>query len=316
MNNSLDIGIGYVFLLRQSVMTLFSFRRKVMRFLVTYIFAFVTFQVAGCLKQNTDDLVASDAGADTDTDTDTDADTDTSTDGEIVRECDMVSQDCPTDQKCNAVLKGFMDSPFGGTRCVPNNVEIGYGPGDVCFNMPDGSDTCGATSMCIQAGTGEGGCFEFCQMKSGLPTCRDGYQCLNIDEVIPVSLCFFECDPLEQECSYGEGFVDEPLVTDVIGCFPSGGTFGCFPWRMTGGGVYGEPCEGPANCDKGLWCAQPKDVPGCEGDVGCCSAFCNALEDNACPDAASGQSCVAYYEKGSAPAGKEHIGLCQSELKK
>jgi hypothetical protein len=73
----------------------------------------------------------------------------------------------------------------------------------------------------------------------------------------------------------------------------------------------GDPCEFINACPIGTMCAAAEGVPGCPG-TGCCTHWCDL--DDPDPDAActlgGGQVCESWFEKGEAPPGLEHVGVC------
>jgi hypothetical protein len=106
---------------------------------------------------------------------------------------------------------------------------------------------------------------------------------------------------LLQDCNEGEA------------CYPTGDAFSCVPDAGGEMGAYGDNCEYLNVCDMGLFCAVPDGVPDCEGSLGCCSSFCDLTDPDAsaaCPGAAGGQECVAWYEEGNAPPGYDAVGAC------
>ena len=77
------------------------------------------------------------------------------------------------------------------------------------------------------------------------------------------------------------------------------------------GGQAFDGCEFVNTCDPGLMCYDTASVStGCNpGSLGCCTPFCDTSLANTCPGPA--QTCVAVYPEGEAPAGLEHVGICQ-----
>ncbi len=216
-------------------------------------------------------------------------------------QCDMVLQDCPSGQKCNAVMTHIQD-PWRGTVCVDDNRTEGGGLlGDICFNMPGGGDTCGPGSMCVQFGTGEGDCRAFCRPAAEGPACPAGTLCAGLDGEGRVRLCFDRCHPLLKDC---------PSEEHLFGCYPEQGGFACLPWRLGGRGRYQDPCERHLDCAPGHFCAAAEQVPGCAAASGCCSTFCDINESDSCPGAAEGEACQPFYPPGDVPAGQENVGLC------
>ena len=96
------------------------------------------------------------------------------------------------------------------------------------------------------------------------------------------------CDPLVQDCA------------DGWGCYLAADAFTCqIDVSGVDGGV-GDACADPAACEVGLACVS------C-GLADCCVVVCNTSSDDCQP----GDSCVAVYADGEAPAGLETVGLCQ-----
>ncbi len=264
--------------------------------------------VLACESNNNGKDTENDGGgrnpvADTDADSGTDSDLNMDAGRDAsggTNECDMVLQDCPSGRKCNGVRDAF-DQPWQGTRCVRDNEDSGAPPEMICFNGEDGTDTCGPNTMCMQFGTGEGACFPYCGPSSEGPTCDPGYTCATLDRHVPIRLCSMECNPLAADC---------PYETSLFGCYPADDSFACIPWRPFGSGQYGDQCMNQTDCSHGTWCADSEQVPGCTGETGCCSTFCNTNEPNTCPGESQGQDCMPYYENGTAPPGAETVGQC------
>ena len=105
------------------------------------------------------------------------------------------------------------------------------------------------------------------------------------------------CDPIDDTCPPG------------CGCYFAGGEFNCFLDVSGDEGAPGDPCDSVLACDPGHFCLEAELVPACEWD-GCCAAHCDLEADDPCGD---GLSCVPWYTKGEAPAGYEHVGICNLE---
>jgi hypothetical protein len=70
-----------------------------------------------------------------------------------------------------------------------------------------------------------------------------------------------------------------------------------------------------ATCDPGLFCADATVVPECQGGEakGCCSSFCDLTDadpDTTCTAFSPTLVCVSWFERGAAPEGYEHVGIC------
>jgi len=214
--------------------------------------------------------------------------------------CDTISQGCPRGHKCTGIKPGLHD-PYAGTACVPDNADEGAPPGSICINAADGSDTCDATSMCMQFGSGEGACLAFCAGDPDAPLCDDPTMvCARIDHLWPVSACVPSCDPLAYDCP------DAELAVSAMVCAPASVGFGCVLRGNLDGQPLGQPCLDHRDCIAAAHCAPPNTVPGCQG-LGCCAAYCD-LDAPSCP--LSGQDCVPHFAPGTAPAGLEDVGLC------
>ena len=116
-------------------------------------------------------------------------------------------------------------------------------------------------------------------------------------------LCLPSCDPLLQNC---------PGALEA--CYPSvdGSSFQCYPDYSGETGSYGDPCAYTNVCDPGLFCTFASIVPGCASDL-CCSEFCDLTDPNpdaTCTGQAEGQSCIPWFEEGTAPPGAESVGYC------
>jgi hypothetical protein len=71
----------------------------------------------------------------------------------------------------------------------------------------------------------------------------------------------------------------------------------------------GQPCMYVNFCDPGAFCASMLAVPGC-ATQGCCSSFCDVTTADPSAVCLPGQSCVAYFPPGEAPAGQADVGVC------
>jgi hypothetical protein len=74
-------------------------------------------------------------------------------------------------------------------------------------------------------------------------------------------------------------------------------------------GATFDACELINGCDKGLLCLVPSAATECAQDTsGCCLPMCSVADNGPCPGV--GQSCVALYEAGMAPAAYVDVGVC------
>jgi len=215
--------------------------------------------------------------------------------------CDTLLQDCPAGHKCAGVKPG-LDAPYVGTACVPDNAGVGSEPGSICITGADGSDTCGPTSMCVQFGSGEGACVPFCVGEPAAPGCADAQLvCARTDRDWPVYGCVPTCDPLAYDCP------DLDFGAKAMVCQPAAVGFGCVLRGDLDGRAPGEPCVNHRDCTAAALCAAPEAVPGCAGERGCCTQYCDLTLPGPC---APGQACAAYYEPGAAPPEHADVGVC------
>lgn len=218
-------------------------------------------------------------------------------------ECDVWQQDCPEGEKCMPWASDGGIS-WNATRCSPI-VGDSVQPGDSCTaegGPLSGIDNCELGAMCwnIDGETNTGTCVGFCEGSAQQPSCGTaGTECsISLDGVL--ILCLPSCDPILQNCP-----------TDAEACYPGvEGGFQCYPDYSGATGAYADPCGHTNDCDPGLFCTFSSIVPECASDL-CCSEFCDLSEPN--PDASctgEGQSCIPWYEAGTAPPGDEDIGYC------
>lgn len=206
-------------------------------------------------------------------------------------DCDLFEQDCPEGEKCNPWADNG-GSVWDASKCVPlvgNPAGIGD-PCEVEGSGVSGLDSCELGSMCwdVDAQTNEGTCIGLCSGSLAAPECAEGDVCLITNEgVLP--LCFRGCTADGDEC----------LAGDI--CFTGGEQPICIPGQPPVPGEYGTSCEDIAACNPGLTCFGGP-VPGCEASA-CCTALCDPMAKNTCPDAAIGQTCEAV-------AGRPEAGIC------
>ncbi len=215
--------------------------------------------------------------------------------GTIDIECDIWSQDCPEGEKCMPWANDG-GSSWNATKCSPID-RAPQEPGEACTvegNAVSGIDNCAKDSMCwnVDPETNGGICIPFCEGSSpDNATCDVGYYC-SINGDGTVILCLPECDPLLQNCPGDDA------------CLPSGEYFIC---ASGDAGLYGDPCEYANACKPGLYCLNPEYVEDCKA-AGCCTPFCDTSKANMCPGGT--QECIPWWEEGTAPPGKENIGIC------
>ncbi|MCA9690122.1 MAG: hypothetical protein R3A51_16555 [Nannocystaceae bacterium] len=222
--------------------------------------------------------------------------------------CSLLSQDCPEGEKCVPWNEDGGIFPTG-VKCVqefPNPDTIG----SKCTvqQFGSGEDSCEKGSMCLDLDNdGEATCIEFCMGDNQSDSyCMDNnYTCVEL--FVPVvPLCFRKCDPLVQDCPDGEGcFMDAPML--------GAEGFVCMPLVQNlspGGGVYGEGCIAMSNCVPGYSCVFAENVPDCNGNVYCCTPWCNITEDQPCLEYDEKLNCIPWYTEGTAPPGFEQVGIC------
>jgi hypothetical protein len=100
-------------------------------------------------------------------------------------------------------------------------------------------------------------------------------------------LCVQPCDPLASSCEPGWSCQAGP---DVLGCLPDDTL----------------PC-GDTTCTPAETCLAAEFVPGCAGSRACCTPWCDLNDAMPCPD---DLTCTPWFSEGTAPAGREHVGVC------
>ncbi len=212
-------------------------------------------------------------------------------------ECNLFTQaDCPEGEKCMPWANDG-GPVWNAVRCSP----IAEAPGqedDPCTveaYPTSGIDDCDLGLMCffVDIDTNMGTCIPLCGNSAEDPTCASMEQQCSItnDGVLP--LCLDNCHPLMPVCSPG------------FGCYPLDDGFTCFPTEG-GGGVYGDPCDFPTDCEVGHTCVDGSVLPGCP--AGCCTPFCDLMAPDDCPDPGLGISCTPWFEMP--PMGYEDVGVC------
>lgn len=218
-------------------------------------------------------------------------------DGGATNTCDPAAQDCPDGEKCTGYVVEEGSCCVDANKCVP--VTGDKQVGDPCTRGPDNDDCAvGLFCMTVSSGsTGDGVCLAFCD--AGTQDCsEDGLpdaQCVSFnDGVLP--LCQDDCDPLVQDCD------------GSLGCYGvSTQGFVCsLPGYQAGLGNDGDMCYTIQSCKPGLQCTATEVLDGC-GAARCCTPFCDLTEPDSC---IAPESCVAYFDVGTAPPGYENVGLC------
>lgn len=216
-------------------------------------------------------------------------------------DCDMFADDCCVGEKCMPWANDGGDV-WNATRCIAVTGAAQLGDACTMQGAPvSGVDDCAAGLVCwdVDPSALVGHCVAVCTGSEATPSCADPATACAILYEGTAPLCLPRCDPFAQDCPDGESCI---LGADAFTCVGI----------LHDGGVYGDPCIGPTECDPGLVCLPSASVPGCT-DANCCSSWCDttvADPDAACPGFADGQVCVAVFADGEAPAGLEGLGLC------
>jgi hypothetical protein len=126
--------------------------------------------------------------------------------------------------------------------------------------------------------------------------CTNGFACAQNDDceagICQNSVCGASCDPLLQDCADGEG------------CYPGHENYFCATDVSGVGGVPGDPCDAPGDCNPGALCVPQARVPDCGGRQ-CCTFYCDLSDPDADATCTGTSSCVAD-ELAAAP----NIGIC------
>lgn len=216
-------------------------------------------------------------------------------------ECDVFAQDCPEGEKCAAYADDG-GSSWNNTKCVAvTGTDV---PGDDCTvegNGVSGIDSCVAGAMCWDTDAENNGyCVGLCTGTIDAPVCEGEFACVVVNEGV-LNLCLDQCDPLVQNC---------PMDDDL--CIPSDQAFVCVLDASGDEGQVNDPCMFANACDKGLYCIASANGMECDqASMGCCQPFCDLEVMD--PDAAcmgQGQTCVPWFEMGTAPPGYEFVGIC------
>ena len=214
--------------------------------------------------------------------------------------CDPYLQDCPDGEKCNA----FANDGGGAWNALGCFPVLGFGQtGDACEvsgSGTSGHDTCDVGLICLGAdtNTGLGTCISMCEGTAADPSCADPEaQCI-ISNEDTLNLCLPRCNPLAPDCPADQY------------CQPIDDAFVCFPSSQTAGeGGPGDPCTSINACIDGTACVHPGAYgASCAGDSWCCTPYCEVGGPEVCPE--SEQSCIPWFDEGTAPAGLETLGVC------
>lgn len=213
-------------------------------------------------------------------------------------DCDLFLQDCPRGEKCTAWANDGGNS-WNDTRCVPVDPDPDA-VGESCTaeeSGVSGIDSCELGALCwdVDPKTLEGECIAFCGGSVNDPTCEGGCEYCSIAGEGVLSLCLPTCDPLNPQCGDGEG------------CVAVNNRFTCVPLAEETAGV-GETCVTINDCDAGLSCVAGDNVTGCTPGEGCCTAFCDLDDVEACADQA-GNTCLEASGKQPERCGGG-AGLC------
>ncbi len=211
--------------------------------------------------------------------------------------CDAWMQNCPEGEKCTASANDGGNS-WNQTKCAPIEPNP-KAPGEPCIVEgwgASGLDNCELGAMCwdVDPETLEGVCVALCGGSSEAPSCPLGFSCAIRNDGV-LNLCLPHCDPLLQDCPNDEA------------CVPGEDSSACFPDMSGEMGAYGDACGLAHDCDPGLMCLGPQEVPGCMNE-GCCTPLCDTREPNTCPG--EGQVCIHWFDEGMAPPSLDTVGVC------
>jgi hypothetical protein len=221
--------------------------------------------------------------------------------GSISIECSVWDQDCDKGEKCMPWANDG-GGAWNATRCSPLSPTPGQ-PGDPCTvegSGVSGVDDCDVATMCwdVDPKTNMGSCVSFCSGSENNPVCNNPDDACSISNEGVLILCLPTCDPVQQPCPDGQA------------CYPVNADWVCAPDAGGEAGAHGDPCEYLNVCDPGLICvgAEFVDDPCNPASAGCCASVCDLDDPGVCPGGS--EECTAWYEKGQAPPGNEHIGAC------
>lgn len=202
-------------------------------------------------------------------------------------ECSLWENDCPRGEKCMPYADDG-GSSWNSTRCSPV-ADDPRGVGEECTvegNGVSGIDDCEVGAMCwnVDFETNTGECVAFCVGSEANPVCTNECTSCTINSDGTLILCLPNCDPLAQDCHESQG------------CYAVYQTFQCAPDASGDGGAAGTPCQYINVCDPGNHCAPPDQVPGCAGDEGCCTPFCDVDAADPCEALLPGTTCQPALE--------------------
>lgn len=214
--------------------------------------------------------------------------------GELPESCNLLSDECPKGYKCMPWADDGSGT-WNATKCspiAPDPRAVGE-PCTVEGSGVSGVDDCEAHAMCfdVDPATNMGECIAFCYGDESDAFCTDPCSSCKVSADGPLALCLPMCDPIGPDgCDDGEV------------CVPTDDTFTCVAQAQDRAmGTLGAPCEFLNVCDPGLFCADASQLPSCEGETGCCSAFCDLNAEDPCDALLPGTVCMPWYDNGEAP---------------
>jgi hypothetical protein len=220
--------------------------------------------------------------------------------------CDVRAQGCIDDFKCVAWAEDGGDA-WNGTKCIGTPLSP-VGLGDACTvtgSLVSGRDDCAAGSMCWDAdpSTLEGVCVPFCAPEGDDPVCPAGTQCL-VDGPQVLALCLPTCHPLDPASCPADATCRFMPDSDAAFCIPDDGGRVLAPTIQCG--------DDDEACPAAQVCISAASYGGC-GSPSCCTAWCDLGQPDADAQCAAGRAdhvCVSVFDRGSAPAGYEALGVC------
>ncbi len=216
-------------------------------------------------------------------------------------DCDLFAQDCPRGEKCTAWANDGGNT-WNDTMCVPVDRDpdaVGE-PCTVEESGVSGIDSCELGAMCwnVNPKTLEGECIAYCGGSVEEPTCAGACDTCSITSDGVLTICLPGCDPLNPDCGDGEICVG---VNEGYSCVPT----------VDEPAAVGEPCDALNGCAPGLQCVSSDAVTGCDGN-GCCTAFCDPADPNACDDQPGNECLDAGVEVPERCGGG--AGLCATPV--
>lgn len=210
--------------------------------------------------------------------------------------CDPWDPKCPAGSKCAAWADD--DGPtWNANRCVPAGDDV---PGQGCTvegSPASGQDSCQAGAMCYDVDPVKltGTCFALCDGSMQTPLCGPGTTCF-INNGGAVNLCVLPCDPLVAETCAGVCVFD-PVRPQFICLLDASGPT-----------ALGDPCATINGCPASSVCVPPTASSACEGQAGCCQAYCDMDFAEPCNEQGTEYECVAFFT--GAPPQFANVGLC------